>query len=699
MKVLLKYTLSLSIIMLAILGCASDDDNTDYVNQIKAPANVSLETRVTQDNTGLVTLIPLGEGVTKFVIGFGDGSEPSEDILPGGRVNHTYEEGSYEVVLTAYGLNGLTTTIVQPLMVSFQAPQNLEVIIENDGTLSKTVNVIATADFAMFYEVDFGEDPSIDPSSANIGDTVSYTYQEAGIYTITVTAMGAAIETTTYTEDFEVTAIVQPLASAPTPPARADEDVISIFSSVYTDEPSTNYFPDWGQGGCCGSGWTMFDLAGDEMLQYTNLSYQGNEFGAPVDVSQMEYIHLDVWTADVLQTIEVSLISASNGERPVVVALNQNDWTSIDIPISDYTDQTGFTVADIFQLKYVGDPFGGGGTAFIDNIYFYRSPSTPTSIVGSWVLAPEAGALGVGPAPGDTSWWSCDDVCVGDRACYYDDQFVFNTDGSFNNILGSESWIEGWQGGSDSCGTPVAPHDGSNAATYIYDEGAGTLTLNGVGAYVGVPKAVNTGELTNPADAPASVTYNITFVDANTMEVSIEAGSGVFWQYKLIRDGAPVTPLTGTWQIAPEAGALGVGPAPGDTSWWNCDATCVGDRACYYDDQFVFNTDGSFNNILGSETWIEGWQGGSDSCGAPIAPHDGSNAATYTYDEGAGTFTLNGVGAYVGVPKAVNTGELTSPTDAPASVTYNVTFIDANTMEVSIEAGSGVFWQYKLIKI
>ncbi|MCB0439199.1 MAG: hypothetical protein KDD20_10705, partial [Mangrovimonas sp.] len=180
--------------------------------------------------------------------------------------------------------------------------------------------------------------------------------------------------------------------------------------------------------------------------------------------------------------------------------------------------------------------------------------------------------------------------------------------------------------------------------------------------------------------------------------VSIEAGAGVFWQYKLIRTSAPSSPLTGTWMMAPEGGSLGVGPAPGDIGWWNCDAACVTGRACYYDDEYVFGADGSFSNVLGSDTWIEGWQGGSDACGAPVAPYDGTAVATYTYDAGAGTVTINGTGAYIGLPKANNQGELPNVA-VPSSITYNVTFIDSNTISVMIEAGAGVFWQYKLIKI
>ncbi len=73
-------------------------------------------------------------------------------------------------------------------------------------------------------------------------------------------------------------------------------------------------------------------------------------------------------------------------------------------------------------------------------------------------------------------------------------------------------------------------------ATWSYDEDAGTLIIDGFGAYLGLPKAVNEGEL--PAvPVPTSITYSIVFDDNNnTMSVSIEAGDGVWWQYKLVRN-------------------------------------------------------------------------------------------------------------------------------------------------------------------
>ena len=311
------------------------------------------------------------------------------------------------------------------------------------------------------------------------------------------------------------------------------------------------------------------------------------------------------------------------------------------------------------------------------------------SLAGDWYLDGD-GAVGVGPAAGDTSWWAS---TAADRPCWYDDVHRFGEDGSFRNVLGDETWVEGWQGGADSCATPVAPHDGSSVGTYVYDEGKSTLTIQGKGSHIALPKAVNGAELTSPAEAPESVTYDVLTLDGDNMTVSVDVGGGAFWTFKLKR--APASPVIGKWKLDGD-GAVGVGPAAGDTSWW---ASTAADRPCWYDDIHEFGADGSFMNIHGNETWVEGWQGGADSCATPVAPHDGSSDAVYSYDEDASTLTVLGRGAYVALPKAVNGAELTSPAEAPASVTYDVLTLDGDNMIVSVDVGGGAFWTYKLKRV
>ena len=83
---------------------------------------------------------------------------------------------------------------------------------------------------------------------------------------------------------------------------------------------------------------------------------------------------------------------------------------------------------------------------------------------------------------------------------------------------------------------PVAPHDGSASATYSYDETASTVTLNGIGAYLGIPKAFNGGELADPAEAPESITYDLTFSEDNTvMTLDIDIDGG-WWRFKMVKN-------------------------------------------------------------------------------------------------------------------------------------------------------------------
>jgi hypothetical protein len=373
------YKLFCSIfVLLLFVGCEDDfSDTTDFAN-VAPPSNISASFEVTQDNTGLVTITPSGEASISFVVDYGDGSEVSPSIKNGGNVQHTYKEGSYTVKVTATGLNGLTATGEVPLTVSFKAPENLVLTIANDEVKSKKVNVTLTADFATMYEYYPGVD-GVDPVTANIGESLSYQYAEAGIYTVRVVAKGAAIETTELTQEFEVTAILQPTVSAPAQPDRPSSTVISIFSDKYNDLTGTDFYPWWWQS----TQYEEFDLNGDKMIRYSKVNYQGVQLAEQQDISKMEYMHIDVWTASPeFENLEISLISASNGERPVLAKLTQDEWTSFDIPISDWTSQNGFTINDMHQLKFAINPYNGDGAGviFLDNIYFWKENSVELPI-------------------------------------------------------------------------------------------------------------------------------------------------------------------------------------------------------------------------------------------------------------------------------------------------------------------------------
>jgi hypothetical protein len=133
--------------------------------------------------------------------------------------------------------------------------------------------------------------------------------------------------------------------------------VLSIFSDAYTDLAGSNFDPDWGQE----TDATIETYAGNEVLQYKNLNYQGLEY-TQSDVSGYTKLHLDYWTADATN-INASLISVGPLVNPVALTVTKGSWQSVDINLSEYT---AVELDKAFQLKTDGD-----GTVILDNIYFY----------------------------------------------------------------------------------------------------------------------------------------------------------------------------------------------------------------------------------------------------------------------------------------------------------------------------------------
>ncbi|WP_187175936.1 hypothetical protein [Algoriphagus sp. AK58] len=343
------------------------------------------------------------------------------------------------------------------------------------------------------------------------------------------------------------------------------------------------------------------------------------------------------------------------------------------------------------------------GNESIENISFRVASARPAfDISGVWTMEPIAGAMKVGPAPGSSEWWQNSAGDVAARACFFDDKYTFNANGSFSMDLGDQTWLETWQGvAADGCGTPRAPFNGSGNYTYTYT--STTLTLIGTGAHIGLSKVNNAGEISNGAAIANQIAYTIVeqTQQGNTrrMTLRIQAGSGVWWDFKLISGPPATAAIVGNWKMEPVEGALSVGPSAGSREWWFNTAADVATRACFFDDVYTFAENGTFSINMGEQTWLEGWQGvAADGCGAPKAPHNGAGSYTYAYD--GATLRLVGQGAHVGLPKAVNAGELPNVA-VPSDVTYQVVSITETAgvkrMTVQIQAGTGVWWTFKLI--
>ena len=690
MKILYKLTAFIFIASL-FFACETDEDKMYNLDYMKAPSNISAIFDVTQDNTGLVSITPNAEGAQSYVIDFGDGAD-TEEYKVGEAIEHIFSEGVYNVSITAVGITGLETDFTQELNVTFKAPENVEVTIANDNVNPRIVSVTAKADYATVFEIYWGDAVDEEPTMAMPEEAVTHTYEEPGDYDLKVIAKSAGAATTEYTETVNVPAASDPI----TLPVNFESFTVNYaFADFGGVTSSVVDNPD-------ASGNNTSDKVGHSAKPASAETWGGSvmTLGSPINFADKTF-KVKVWSPKTGAIVKLKVENLDNGDINHEVDATTtvaNEWEELSF------DFSGIDTNNEYQKVVLFFDFGNTGedsNYYFDDMKLVTESAAGTGIEGIWSVASEAGSIGVGPGLGDTSWWAIDDAGVAERACFFDDTYIFGADGSFSNVLGGETWVEGWQGGSDACGAPVAPHNGSNQATYTHDTGAGTVTISGLGAYLGIPKAVNGSELASPDDAAQSITYDVELSEGNTvMTVDIFIGGEAWWRFKLVKVGeVSSSPLAGSWSVASEAGAIGVGPGMGDTSWWAIDDAGVAERACFFDDTYVFGADGSFSNVLGGDTWVEGWQGGSDACGAPVAPHDGSNQATYTYDEDAGKITLNGLGAYLGIPKAVNGSELASPDDAAQSVTYDVTLSEGNTvMTVDIFIGGEAWWRFKLVK-
>jgi hypothetical protein len=99
----IRYILSLCLIALTVWTCADDEKNVDFANTATAPANLAIQFDLTQDNTGLVTMLPTAEGAVSFDIAFGDDTPDPVSIENGENLSHNYVEGTYTVSVTAWG--------------------------------------------------------------------------------------------------------------------------------------------------------------------------------------------------------------------------------------------------------------------------------------------------------------------------------------------------------------------------------------------------------------------------------------------------------------------------------------------------------------------------------------------------------------------------------------------------------------------
>jgi len=179
-----------------------------------------------------------------------------------------------------------------------------------------------------------------------------------------------------------------PSVVAPTP-SIPNVNVISLFSDGYTSSPVNTWSASWDR-----ADQTYRSVAGNDVFLYTNLEYAGIEFTGSnmLDVSSMDFFHMDIWTPNVTTTAGFTITLVDFGADGVYgggndtqfgltftassspTPLRTGSWVSFDIPMSSFTGLT--SKAHLAQLILAAS--GALKTVWVDNVYFYRvSPASP----------------------------------------------------------------------------------------------------------------------------------------------------------------------------------------------------------------------------------------------------------------------------------------------------------------------------------
>ena len=128
------YLIKTLLLSLFLIGCVEEkNENYDFIQTISDPQNISAEIYV-DENTGTVSVTPMGEGVVLYEINFGEDSAEIELVDPGESVDHSYlVEGIYTITISGYGLNGSVVQTSYEVDIPFIVPESLVIQNFEDG--------------------------------------------------------------------------------------------------------------------------------------------------------------------------------------------------------------------------------------------------------------------------------------------------------------------------------------------------------------------------------------------------------------------------------------------------------------------------------------------------------------------------------------------------------------------------------------
>lgn len=217
-----------------------------------------------------------------------------------------------------------------------------------------------------------------------------------------------------------------------------------------------------------------------------------------------------------------------------------------------------FAADGTYEVKLTAVNADGDQSTKSESISLMDPDAILTLLAGSssktWYLQREGIALGIGPEINNNAWWSFGGVApLGDRPCILDDEYTFHRDGRFEFNSNGTLFIDSEGNGGWLPGIPEGCHDETEAGvfsapggvdvsafgnggdyTYEFDNAAGTMTLNGLGAYIGLANKTAAGDNYTPISVKEYKVFN--FADgpvADSLQIAI-VGDGFVWNFYLV---------------------------------------------------------------------------------------------------------------------------------------------------------------------
>lgn len=356
----LKVLLTLFLAVAFAISCSDDDNSLDALQNAPEPSNISALFTITQDNSGLVTILPNGENVTGYNVYFGDGTTEPASVRPGNRTTHVYAEGEYQVRIVGYTVNGKTSEYIHDLTVSFREPENLEMSVTPVTGDSFSINVTASADYEAYFEVIYGEDPAQEPVQFNQGQSVTHTYSSIGTYTVTVTAFSGGAATSTLTQTVTITnPLLLPIDFESPTLNYAFGNFGGAVASVIDNPDATGLNPSAKVG-------RFTKTAGAEVWAGTAITLDGT-----IDFASMQNFRVKVWSPQagipVLLKVE-NLTDANINHEVQQVTTVANQWEYLTFNFQGVNQGQSYSKVILFFNFGVN---GGGENYYFDDISLF----------------------------------------------------------------------------------------------------------------------------------------------------------------------------------------------------------------------------------------------------------------------------------------------------------------------------------------